>query len=163
MGLFIFLTMFLPLQKTAAQNSEIGIRVVLSGALMFGPYYTYWIDDHNALNTSILAALEEKGELIFPFSLNAGYSAYFFNKKWRPEIGLQYSYLFSPKKSKSSGDPKGISILSFVPGVQFQWDNTYQNAQSRIWLAYFLKSPQRDNKIKIYPVGLDFSYGYKFP
>ena len=149
-------------QKALAQHSEIGVKVVFSGALMFGPYYTYWIDDHNALNTSILAAIEEKGVLIVPFALNAGYSAHFFNNQWRPEMGLQYTYLISPKRSKAFDDPKGVSILSLVPGVQFRWDNTNQNLQSRIWLGYIFKKPQSGKKLKILPLGLDFSYGYKF-
>ncbi|MDD5571628.1 MAG: hypothetical protein PHD97_10820 [Bacteroidales bacterium] len=126
---------------------------------MFGPYFTYWADDHNALNSSIFAAFE--GKLIVPFAVNAGYSAYFFNNKWRPEIGLQYSYLISPRRHKSAGDPNGISILSLVPGGQFQWDNRCQNVQGRIWLAYILDKQKKD-KIKILPIGLDFSYGYKF-
>jgi hypothetical protein len=146
-----------------AQQSEIGVKVVLSGALMFGPYYTYWIDDHNALNASVLAAIEDKWQLIVPFALNAGYSAYFTDNKWRPEIGLQYSYLISPKKAKSPGDPRGISILSLVPGVQYRWDETHQSVQSRIWIAYFFKELKPGKKNRIFPVGLDFSYGYKFP
>lgn len=158
--LFIFQTILLSQQKALGQHSEIGIKVVLSGALMFGPYYTLWANDHNALNVSILAAYE--GELVIPFALNAGYSAYFFNTKWRPEIGLQYSYLISPKKSKSSSDPNGISILSLTPGVQLLWNNTYQNAQSKIWLAYIFDKNRLDKKFKILPIGLDFSYGYKF-
>lgn len=158
--LLIIPVILLSQPKVLAQHSEIGIRVVLSGALMFGPYYTCWIDHHNALNASVLAAYE--GELIVPFALNAGYSAYFFDSKWRPQIGLQYSYLISPRRSKAPTDPNGISILSLVPGVQFQWDKKYQNTQSRIWLAYFLEKPQNGKKNKILPIGLDFSYGYKF-
>lgn len=161
MSLIFLPAVLLPQHKALAQHSEIGVRVVLSGALMFGSYYTYWIDDHNALTTSILAAYE--GELVVPFAVNAGYSACFFSNKWRPEIGLQYSYLISPRRHKSADDPTGISILSLVPGVQFRWDNTYQNVQSRIWLAYFFEKPQTGKKIKIFPIGLDFSYGYKFP
>jgi hypothetical protein len=152
----------LPQQKASAQHSEIGARVVLSGALMFGPYYTYWINDHNALNSSILAAIEEEGQLVVPFALNAGYSAHFFNNKWRPEIGLQYSYLISPRRYKLPDDPNGISILSLVPGLQFQWDNKYQNVQSRIWLGYFLEKREPGEKMKILPIGLDISYGFKF-
>jgi hypothetical protein len=158
--LVIFPAMLLSQQKVLAQHSEVGVRVVLSGALMFGPYFTYWADDHNALNCSVFAAYD--GKVIVPFALNAGYSAYFFTDKWRPQIGLQYSYLISPRKHKSSSDPNGISILSLLPGVQFRWDNTCQNAQSRIWVAYFLKKPQAGKKNKIYPIGIDFSYGYKF-
>lgn len=161
--LFIFPLVFLSQPKALAQHSELGVRLVLSGAIMFGPYYTYWIDEHNALNTSILSAVEENWELIVPFALNAGYSAYFFDSKWRPEIGLQYTYLISPRKHKSIGDPNGISILSLVPGIQFQWDKTQQNSQSRIWLAYFLNKPQTVKKNWIFPIALDFSYGYKFP
>jgi len=149
----------LPQKKASAQNPEIGVKVVLSGALMFGSYFTYWVDDHNALNTSILAAYE--GKMIVPFAVNAGYSAYFFNNKWRPEIGLQYSYLISPRKHKSAGEPNGISILSLVPGGQFQWDNTCQNIQCKIWFAYIFDKPKKE-KIKILPIGLDFSYGNKF-
>lgn len=160
--LFIFTVLSLSLPKVFAQHSEVGFSVVLSGALMFGPYYTYWIDDHNELNSSVLAAIEEDWKVIVPFALNAGYSAHFFNSQWRPEIGLQYSYLISPRKSKSLGEPNGISILSLIPGVQFQWDNTCQNSQSRIWLAYFLKKSQTGKKNGIFPIALDFSYGYKF-
>jgi hypothetical protein len=161
--LFILPVIFLSQPKVKAQHSEVGVRVVLSGAIMFGPYYTYWIDEHNALNSSVLAAIEGKWKLIVPFALNAGYSAYFFDNNWRPEIGLQYTYLISPRKSKSFGDPNGMSILSLVPGVQFQWDNTYQSFQSRIWLAHFFEKSQTGKKNGIFPMALDFSYGYKFP
>ena len=158
--LFIFPAVFLSQQKALAQHAEIGIRVVLSGAIMFGPCFTYWVDDHNALNCSVLAAYE--GDLIVPFALNAGYSAYFFNHKWRPETGLQYSYLISPVKHKTAGDPNGISVLSLMPGVQFRWDNTNRNAESRVWFAYIFAKHQPVKKIRILPIGLDFSYGYKF-
>lgn len=158
--LLVFETILLSQQKTLAQHSEIGIKVVLSGALMFGPYYTYWVDDHNTLSSSILAAYES--ELIVPFAMNVGYSHYFSNNKWRPEIGLQYSYLLTPKKQKTSSNPNGISILSLLPGVQFQWDNTLRNAQGNIWLAYIFDKNQMNKKFKIFPIGLDFSYGYKF-
>jgi len=159
MCLLIFSTLLFSQKKASAQHPEVGIKVVLSGALMFGPYFTYWVDDHNALNSSILAAYE--GKLIVPFAVNAGYSVHFFNNKWRPEIGLQYSYLISPIRHKSERDPNGISILSLVPGVQFQWENSHQNIGSRIWLAYIFDRPKKE-KIKILPIGLDFSYGHKF-
>lgn len=161
-SLFIWVFIFqaiLSQQKALAQHSEIGIKVVLSGALMFGPYYTYWIDEHNTLNSSILAAYEK--ELVVPFAMNVGFSHYFSNNKWRPEIGLQYSYIISPKRSKFSSDPKGMSILSLTPGGQFQWNNTCLNAQSKIWLAYIFNTNQVDKKFEILPIGLDFSYGYK--
>jgi hypothetical protein len=148
--------------KAVAQHSEIGVRVVLSGALLFGPYYVFWVDDHNAITCSAFAALEEGYQVIPLFALNAGYSAYFLNEKWRPEIGLQYSYLIAPRKHKSSADPGGVSILSLLPGVQFRWDQSCQNTQSRLWIAYFLDKPRTGKKNKIYPIGIDFSYGYKF-
>jgi|WetSurMetagenome_2_1015567.scaffolds.fasta_scaffold403182_2 hypothetical protein len=158
--LLIFPVLFLAQPKAIPQHSEIGVKVILSGALMFGPYYTCWIDDHNALNASILAAYEKS--IVFPFALNASYNAYFFDNKWRPELGVQYSYLITPRKSKSSGDPDGISLLSLVPGVQFQWDDSKQNVQGSVWLAHFLDKKHKSERFKIFPVGIDFSYGYKF-
>jgi hypothetical protein len=157
--LFVLLVVLLPQQKAYTQHSEVGVKVVLSGALMFGPYYTCWLDDHNALNASILAAYEKS--IVFPFALNAGYSAYFFDSKWRPELGLQYSYLIAPRRAKSSGDPNGISLLSLVPGVQFRWDGNKQDVQGSVWLAYFLDKKRNAGKFKILPVGIDFSYGYR--
>jgi hypothetical protein len=150
-----------PEKKVSAQHPEIGFTVVLSGALMFGPYCSYWLDDHNALNASILAAWEE--EFIVPFALNAGYSHYFLDQKWRPELGLQYSYLISPRRHKSPDDPNGISLLSLVPGVQYRWDKTHQSVQSRIWVAYFMEKRYPGKKVKIFPIGLEFTYAYKFP
>jgi hypothetical protein len=158
--LFLFAGLLMLQPKALPQHSEIGVKVVLSGALMFGPYYACWIDDHNALNASILAAYEKN--IIFPFALNASYNAFFFDSKWRPQLGLQYSYLIAPQKSKSSNDPSGISLLSLVPGVQFQWDESRQNVQGSIWLAHFLDKKHKTEKFKIFPVGIDFSYGYKF-
>lgn len=153
----MILSFLLPV-KASAQHSEIGFKIVLSGALMFGPCYTYWVDDHQALNASMLAAYE--GSVIFPFAVNAGYSAHFFKNKWRPEIGLQYTYLLSPKRHKSADDPNGISILSLVPGVEYRWDHTYQNVTGEMWFAYFLDNRKRE-KFKMNLIGLDFSYGYK--
>ncbi len=157
--LLFFLVFLLYQPKAFAQHSEIGVKFVLSGAIMFGPYYCYWLDNHNELNFSVLAAFP--GELVFPFALNAGYGAHFFNSKWRPQIGLQYSYLISPRRSKSLGDPNGISIISVVPGLEFRWDNTFQNAQSKIWFAHVFDKNPTDKNFKIFPIGLDISYGYK--
>jgi|GEM_PF-1939585 len=158
--LLVFMALIITQQKARAQHSEIGIKVVLSGALMFGPYYAYRFDEHNSIDVSVFAALED--QLVVPFALNAGYNAFFFHSKFRPQLGLQYSYLISPRRHKSATDPNGISILSLVPGGQYQWDNMNQNIQSRVWLAYFLDKPQKEKKLKIMPIGLDFSYGYKF-
>jgi len=62
--LLIFPVTLLSQPKVFAQHSEIGVRFVLSGAIMFGPCYSYWVDDHNELNFSVLAAFQ--GELIVP-------------------------------------------------------------------------------------------------
>lgn len=121
---------------------------------MFGPYYTYWVDDHNTLNSSILAAYES--ELIVPFAMNVGYCHYISNTKWRPEIGLQYSYLLTQKKQKTSSNPNGISILLLLPGVQFQWDNTLRNAQGNIWLAFIFDKNRMKKNLKSFLLVLTF-------
>lgn len=142
-----------------AQQTEVGVRVVLSGAVLFGPYVSYWVDDHNELNASVLAAYV--GQFIVPFAVNAGYSAHFFHTRVRPEIGIQYSYLISPRRHKAPTDPNGISILALMPGAQFRWDEAAQNVQSRVWLAYILDKPKKA-KFSLMPIGLDFSYGYRW-
>lgn len=159
--LCILISQVLPPQIATAQHPEIGFTVVLSGALMFGPYCSYWLDDHNVLNASVLAAWEE--EFVVPFALNAGYSYYFLDKKLRPDLGLQYTFLISPVRHKSPGDPVGISLLSLVPGIQYRWDKTHQDTEGKIWVAYFMEKPKPGKKIVIFPIGLEFSYGYKYP
>lgn len=160
-GIAIFQIIVLSQHKAVAQHSEVGMKLIISGAIMFGPYYSCWFDDHQELNASILAAYAEGGKLFFPFAFNAGYSVHFLDNKWRPQIGIQYSFLKSPVKERHEDEPIGISVLSLVPGGEFRWDNTKQNVQSKIWLAYLFTKP-RQEKIRILPIALDFSYGYKF-
>lgn len=157
--LLVVLAISVPFKKISAQHSELGARVVLSGAILFGPYYSFWIGDHQEISVSVMAAYEEA--FIFPFALNASYNVTFFKSNFQPQIGLQYSYLIAPKKHKSPDDPNGISIVSLMPGVKFQWADKSQNVQSRVWLAYFF-GEHKSGKHLIFPIGIDLSYGYKF-
>ena len=140
--------------KSYAQKPEIGFSIILCGAIMFGPYFGYWIDDHQCIRASTLAAWEE--ELVFPFAMNIGYVYYFGDKRWRPKAGLQYSLLLAPSKSRSPDKPRSLSLISFLPGVQYRWDNTHQSVEGQFWIAYFLK----DKKVR--PIALECTYGYKY-
>ncbi|MDP2423216.1 MAG: hypothetical protein U1C46_03465 [Bacteroidales bacterium] len=137
-----------------AQKPEVGVSLILSGAIMFGPYFSYRIDDHHCFEASVLAAYEKK--LVFPFTLNGSYNYYVGSKNWRPKIGLQYSLLISPVRHKSEDDPGSLSLISLIPGVQYRWDNTRQNIIGQVWVSYFIK-----NK-KIFPIGLEGRYGFMF-
>jgi hypothetical protein len=139
--------------RVKAQHPEIGISVVLSGALMFGPYFDYWLDDHQALEASIMAAWDE--EFKIPFALNAGYGYYFGSSKWRPNLTFQYSLLI-PSLSEAK------SLLSALPGVQYRWDNSHQETRLGIWVSSFL-SKEKITPWRVMPIGLQLNYGYKNP
>jgi len=140
--------------KATAQVPEVGFSFILSGAIMFGPHFGYWIDNHQCLEASVLAAWEK--QIIFPFALNGGYSYYLGNKSWQPKLGLQYSLLISPIHHKSENDPRSVSLISLVPGFQYRSNDFHQTAKGQIWVAFFLKEK------KVAPIALEGIYGYKF-
>ncbi|MHC1706505.1 MAG: hypothetical protein AB9842_03165 [Bacteroidales bacterium] len=140
--------------KSPAQHPEIGFSIVLSGALLFGPYYNYWVDDHQCISASIMAAWEE--EFKFPFALNAGYGYYFGDKNWRPSVDLQYSLFMPPKHAKR------MSILTVLPGVQYRWAKDHQNTRCKLWVSSFLSKEEKLPWL-VMPIGLQFDYGYKYP
>jgi hypothetical protein len=142
---------------TKAQHSEIGFSIVLSGALLFGPYYNYWLDDNQCVEASLMAAWEL--EFAFPFAFNAGYHYYLGEKNWRPGLGLQYS-LFSPPRDKSKPGPFQKSLLTLLPGVQYRWAHTQQDTRMKIWISTFL-SKEKVTPWRVMPIGLQLDYGHK--
>jgi hypothetical protein len=153
--LIICLTAIYP-QDCKAQHSEIGISIVLSGAIMFGPYYRYWIDDHNVAEVKIAAAVENK--LIIPFACSGSYYYYFLDKHWRPSAGAQYTLLISPKGPTQNNKRKCFSMISAVPGIQYRWKENNYGIEEKVWIAYLMFKGNH----KIFPIGLETLAGYSF-
>jgi|LSQX01.1.fsa_nt_gb hypothetical protein len=138
--------------KASCQHPEIGLTIVLSPALMFGPYVSYWFDDHNAVEASILAGLAEGFRL--PVSLNAGYNYFFGSKEWRPSLGLQYTLMMPTPTDRKS-------LLTVLPGVERRWDENQQDFRINMWVSAFLEK-EKVMPWWVMPIGLEFYYGYKF-
>ena len=106
-----------------AQDPEIGVSFVLSGHIMFGPYFRYWITDHHEVEVNLLAAYEK--QFVFPSAFNAAYHYYMLDGHWRPSVGAQFTLLISPKVAETNFKYKCFPMYSFVPGVQFRWDQNH--------------------------------------
>lgn len=135
-----------------AQNPlehQITFSFTLSGATFLGLGYSYYFDDHNAAQVTFFV-LPAKGEALFAFS--AGYSYYFGNNIWRPNLGLEFMLMRGPP------DPDKRTYMPFinlVPGVQYNF-NEYHNLNGKIWVAYM----PTEKPFKAFPIGLEFKYGY---
>jgi hypothetical protein len=138
-----------------SQHSEIGFSVTLSGHIILGPYYRYWVDDHNSVDLTIIAAYEDK--LIFPHGFNVGYKYYFIEKNWRPSLGFQYSLMIAPVKENKTGKRTNLQLFSLVPGIQYRWNDHKLNIEEFIWISYF----RFNKKSRIFPVGLETRFGAK--
>ena len=153
---FFILLAFLALtNQIYSQNSEIGFSVTLSGHILMGPYYRYWIDDHNGLDLTVLAAYEDK--LIFPHGFSAGYKHYFLDKKWRPGLGFQYTFMRAPVKDENTGKRSNLHLFSILPGVQYRWIDSKMNIEEFLWISYF----KFNNKNRLLPIGLETRLGTK--
>jgi hypothetical protein len=152
---FIFTFFLFTFSKYSnAQHSEIGVSVTLSGHLIFGPYYRYWLDDNNEIDLMIPAAWEGTGKVLFPGGIQTGYHYYFGDKHWRPTVGLQYSLFLGPK---TNNERKNLYIFTLTPGIQYRWDETKYSIEELFWISYFPKNTKR----KISPTGFETRFGIK--
>jgi hypothetical protein len=140
--------------KAHAQVPEIGFSLILSGAIMFGPHAGYRINDHHYVDVSVLGAWE--GKFLFPFAINGSYNYYIGTSSWRPKLGLQYTKLMAPGDEGSGKKYKTFTMISLMPGVEYQTGDIHQKAELQAWIAYFIS-----NK-RIAPVAIEGRYGYKF-
>ena len=150
----LFLLLSLQSNHTYAQSTEVGFTVILSGAIMFGPHVGYWFDNHQYVETSVLAAYE--GEFVCPFAINGSYNYYLGNKKWQPKFGTQFSLLMAPKKNHDDKFPKYFPVISLLTGAHYHSTDLHQTAETQLWVGYLIKWK------KVVPLGLEGKYGYKF-
>ena len=135
-----------------AQNSEIGFTFTLSGHLIFGPYFRYWIDDHDEVDICFPAAWEGKGKVLFPGGFQSGYHHFFGEKHWRPSAGMQYHLYFGPKENNKRVN---LQIFSLVPGIQYRFDENKMSIEENIWISYF----KIKGRSKVFPTGLETKFG----
>ncbi|MBK7215447.1 MAG: hypothetical protein IPH88_19655 [Bacteroidales bacterium] len=154
--LALMLTIALVMQgeQVKAQKSEIGVSFILSGHFIFGPYYRYWIDDHNALELNVQAAYENS--LVFPGGVSAAYRYYFFDGNWRPSLAAQYTVLISPKVPEKENKRVFFPIASLNPGVQFRFNEKKMGVEEQLWIG----AMKLKGKWKVAPLGLDTRFGY---
>lgn len=153
-SIFLMTILFVQSGKGFSQGSEIGFSLTISGHLLFGPYYRYWINDHNSVDATLLASFENK--LIFPHGLSAGYKYYFLDDHWRPSLGLQYTFMTAPVKEE--GKRPTLQLFSLVPGIQYRWNENHLTVEEFLWISYL----NINNKKKILPLGLETRFGYHF-
>lgn len=147
----IFFNLFLSdLNASNPKTNQINVSFTLSGHILLGIGFSHFFDDNNAVQTTFFI-IPEKG---FPFAISGGYNYFFGEKKWRPNIGAEFLLLASPPDSEKR---KFLPLINFVPGIRYDFDKQ-QNLNSRLWIAYFLKS----TRVKIAPIGIEFKYGNNF-
>lgn len=156
LALFLTFAFIMQSEQVKAQKSEIGVSFILSGHFIFGPYYRYWIDDHNAVELNVQAAYENS--LVFPGGLSAGYRCYFFDGNWRPSIGAKCSVLISPKVPENNNKRVYFPIVSLDPGVQFRFNEQKMGIEEQLWIG----AMKLRGKWKVTPLGLDTRAGYRW-
>ncbi len=136
----------------AAENKshQINLSFTLSGHILFGVGYSYFWNEHQGVQT-IFYLVPEKG---LPFGITAGYNYCWSEGKWRPNLGAEFMVLASPPDPEKR---KFLPMLKLVPGIRYDF-NGEQNLNSRLWIAYFLKS----TRVRIAPIGIEFLYGNCF-
>jgi len=68
-------------------NHQVTFSFTISGFPLLGVGYSYFFDQHNAAQATFFV-IPAGGEALFAFS--TGYSYYFGNKLWHPNIGLEF-------------------------------------------------------------------------
>ena len=153
MGLMLALMLQITAANLPAAENEshnIHLSFTLSGHLLLGIGYSYFWNDRNAVQT-IFYIVPEKG---LPYGISGGYNYFWGEKKWRPNLGVEFMVLASPPVPDKR---KFLRMMKLVPGIRYDF-NHEQNLNSRLWIAYFLKS----TRMRIAPIGIEFLYGGGF-
>jgi len=150
--LFVLLLQIGGASLRAAENKthQINFSLTLSGHILLGIGYCYLWNEHHAVQT-IFYIVPEKG---LPYGITGGYNYFWGDNKWRPNLGAEFMVLASPPDPEKR---KFLPMIKLVPGIRYDFNNE-QNLNSRLWIAYLLKS----NRVKIAPIGIEFIYGYGF-
>jgi len=128
---------------------QITFSFTISGFPLLGVGYSYFFNQHNAAQATFFV-IPAGGEALFAFS--TGYSYYFGNKLWHPNIGLELLLMRGPP------DPEKRTYMPFinlVPGIQYEF-NKYHNLNGKFWITYM----PTEKPFEVFPIGLEFKYGY---
>jgi len=145
----IFLSFGSPVNSQDLARHQLSFSFTLSGHLLFGLGYTYWLDHQQAIQVTAFPLIVP-GEGGRPFAFNAGYGYYSNTEPWRFKAGLELTCLVSPPDPEKR---KVLLLLNAVPGVQYDFGQN--SVLSQIWISYFLNQA----KGKVFPTGLEFRYG----
>ncbi len=74
-------------------NHQITCSFTISGFPLIGVGYSYFFDQYNAAQATFFVIPGKDGVL---FAASAGYSYYFGNKLWHPNIGLEFLLMRGP-------------------------------------------------------------------
>jgi hypothetical protein len=147
-GLLILQLFCVSIQAAENKTQQINFSITLSGHILFGIGYSYFLTDNHAVQTTLFL-IPEKG---FPFGINAGYNYFWEGEKWRPNLGTEFTLLVSPPDPDKR---RVLPLIKLIPGIRYDF-NEIHNLNSRLWIAYFPTS----KRVRVAPIGLDFKYGY---
>ena len=150
--LIIIFLLFSSVNYSNAQEPlkhQITFSFTISGFPLLGVGYNYFFDQHNAAQATFFVIPGKGGVL---FAASTGYSYYFGNKLWHPNLGLEFLIIRGPP------DPEERTYMPFiniVPGIQYEF-NEYHSLNGKIWVAYM----PTEKPFSMFPIGLEFKYGY---